>query len=138
MNKTICECSNGTITEGIYRGPYPEDESGSLGTDGSDSLVVKSYTLINNNVEVVIITWGATIMSIRYPDKYGEVEDVVLGLDSLEDYMNPDLNLFIGCVLGRCADRIKNGSLRIKGREYQLSLNDGDDHLHGGVRKYST
>ncbi|XP_063976563.1 galactose mutarotase-like [Diachasmimorpha longicaudata] len=133
MNTSCCNSNTGKIIEALYSGYTPENENNFINPNGSDSLIIKSYTLINNNVEIVIITWGATIVSIKYPDKYGRVVDVVLGFDNLDDYMNSEANLFIGCVLGRCANRIKDGILRIKGRDYQLSLNDENDHLHGGI-----
>jgi galactose mutarotase-like enzyme len=46
---------------------------------------VKSFTMVNkNNVEVIVISWGATIVSLKYPDKYGCIADVVLGFDDLQ------------------------------------------------------
>ncbi|XP_011310602.1 aldose 1-epimerase isoform X2 [Fopius arisanus] len=141
MKKAHCECQDGKITEAIYSGFCPANEKEFSDLERSNSLyTIKSYTLDNSNVEVVVITWGATIVSIKYPDKYGEVVDVVLGFDNLEDYMNPLVNPLIGCVLGRCADQMNNPSIRIKGREYQLALNQGiggfgrqnwDSHIDG-------
>ncbi|EFN72246.1 Aldose 1-epimerase [Camponotus floridanus] len=90
-----------------------------------------------NHVEITIISWGATIVSLKYPDKFGRIADVVLGFDDLKSYTNPRINPFIGCVLGRCANRIKNGCIVIKGKTYQLTRNDLDKHhLHGGTKGF--
>ncbi|XP_032455001.1 aldose 1-epimerase-like isoform X3 [Nasonia vitripennis] len=89
-----------------------------------------------NRMEVKVITWGATIVSIKCPDKYGDTADVVLGFDDLESYLDPSLNSYIGCILGRCANRIMDGSFKIKDTDYFLTRNEMDrHHLHGGVRE---
>ncbi|XP_039302514.1 galactose mutarotase isoform X2 [Solenopsis invicta] len=94
--------------------------------------------MINKNrLEITVISWGATIVSIKYPDKFGHVADVVLGFDDLKSYTNPKINPFIGCILGRCANRIRDGSIVIKGQTYQLTRNDlGKHHLHGGTKGF--
>ncbi|RLU18352.1 hypothetical protein DMN91_008709 [Ooceraea biroi] len=95
--------------------------------------------MINKNrVEITVISWGATIVSLKYPDKYGHIADVVLGFDDLKSYMNPRINPFIGCILGRCVNRIKNGHIVIKGKTYQLTRNDLNNkhHLHGGTKGF--
>ncbi|XP_003399008.4 galactose mutarotase [Bombus terrestris] len=132
-----CNCKNITITEGIF---------GEVWVDNQDQIfndpipkTIKSYTMINTNrMEVVVITWGATIISLKCPDKYGHSADVVLGFDNVKGYSNPITNPFIGCILGRCANRIKNGHITIRGRDYELTKNDfnGKHHLHGGTNGF--
>ncbi|XP_029157507.1 aldose 1-epimerase-like isoform X2 [Nylanderia fulva] len=88
-------------------------------------------------IEITVISWGATIISLKYPDKFGDIADVVLGFDDLKSYTNPNINPFIGCILGRCANRIKDGCIVIKGKTYQLTKNDlGKHHLHGGAKGF--
>ncbi|KAG7207178.1 hypothetical protein KM043_008866 [Ampulex compressa] len=89
-------------------------------------------------MEVTIITWGASVVSLKCPDKYGHPLDVVLGFDDLKDYMDPVLNPFIGCVLGRCANRIKDGYICIGNKSYQLTTNvlGNMHHLHGGINGF--
>ncbi|XP_011685859.1 PREDICTED: aldose 1-epimerase-like isoform X2 [Wasmannia auropunctata] len=94
--------------------------------------------MINKNrLEITVISWGATIVSLKCPDKFGHVADVVLGFDDLKNYTNPKTNPFIGCILGRCANRIRDGSMVIKDQTYQLTRNDfGKHHLHGGTKGF--
>lgn len=85
-----CNCKDSTIVEGIFdnvwnNGPSNEDFLSLAGGDAETSpSSIKSYTLANSNrMEVVLITWGATIISLKCPDKYGRPGDVVLGFDDL-------------------------------------------------------
>ena len=92
---------------------------------------VNMYTIKNNsNMEVDIISYGATIVSIRVPDKDGNIDDVALGYDNLEAYENGDK--YFGALIGRCGNRIKNASFKLNGKEYNLAKNNGNNHLHGG------
>ena len=92
---------------------------------------VNMYTIKNNsNMEVDIISYGATIVSIRVPDKDGNIDDVALGYDTLEAYENGDK--YLGALIGRCGNRIKNASFKLNGKEYNLAKNNGNNHLHGG------
>ncbi|XP_018344877.1 PREDICTED: aldose 1-epimerase-like [Trachymyrmex septentrionalis] len=145
-----CNCKDVRITEGIFGEIYAEsaedkihrydskDYYGDAETKGLQLIPVKSYTMINkNNLEITVISWGATIVSLKYPDKFGCVADVVLGFDDLKSYTNPKINPFIGCILGRCANRIRDGSITIKGKIYELTKNDlGKHHLHGGTKGF--
>ncbi|KOX67529.1 Aldose 1-epimerase [Melipona quadrifasciata] len=132
-----CNCKNVTITEGIFGEIWINNKDEIF----NDSLpkIIKSYTMINTNrMEVVVITWGATIASLKCPDKYGHSIDIVLGFDDMKGYSNPITNPFIGCILGRCANRIKDGHIIIRGRDYELTKNDfnGKHHLHGGTNGF--
>lgn len=90
------------------------------------------YTLTNKNgMEVKIINYGATVVSLTAPNRNGKYEDVVLGYDNLEDYVNG--NSFFGCIVGRYGNRINKGKFKLDGKEYQLTINDGENHLHGGI-----
>lgn len=146
MAKHPCDCKDATIIEKNY-GRILEGKNSRrqkvLNINSSDqedkfnnteSNLVKSYTMTNTNrMEVILISWGATIVSIKCPDKHGETADVVLGFDDIDSYTNSHMNPFIGCILGRCANRIKNGLFTIADTEYKLTLNDDKCHLHGGV-----
>lgn len=88
-------------------------------------------TLRNNNgIELSVISLGASIVSLKLPDKAGNIADVVLGFESVEQYLQNDP--YFGCVVGRYGNRIANGRLQLNDQQYQLSKNDGDHHLHGG------
>jgi aldose 1-epimerase len=96
-----------------------------------DSREVFQYTLTNDaGISAQVIDYGATITSLRVPDRSGKSEDVVLGYDSLQGYM--DGTAYFGAVVGRYGNRIGKGQFQLDGKQYQLTVNDGENHLHGG------
>jgi len=102
---------------------------------GPDGEVVHLYTLKNDHgVEVSITNYGGAITSIMTPDRHGAFGDVVLGYDTLDEYMkNPR---YLGALIGRFANRIDRGKFSLNGVEYQLAQNNGENHLHGGKRGF--
>lgn len=101
----------------------------------SDGEKVAQYTLTNENgMEVKIITYGGRITSLKAPNKDDEFENVVLGFDSLEQYIKD--NPFFGALIGRFGNRIANGKFTLDGEEYTLAQNDGQNHLHGGEKGF--
>jgi len=74
------------------------------------------------------------IVSIRVPDRDGRVDDVVLGFDTLEDYLTK--SRYFGAVVGRYANRIAKGRFVLDGKTYQLAINNGPNHLHGGIKGF--
>lgn len=99
--------------------------------------VVKKFTLKNAaDQEVDIITYGATITSIRTPDNHGKIEDVVLGFDDISGYISSD-NPYFGATVGRVANRIAKGRFILDNKEYQVSQNIGENSLHGGTKGWS-
>jgi aldose 1-epimerase len=70
------------------------------------------------------------VISIEVPDRNGKIEDVVLGYDSLQGWVN-DKN-YLGVIVGRYGNRIDKGQIQLEGKKYQLTVNDGTNHLHGG------
>jgi aldose 1-epimerase len=100
-----------------------------------DGATVDVYTLTNaHGVEVRIMSYGATVVSIRTPDRQGRLADIVLGFDSFEGYKKNDP--FFGVVVGRYGNRIARGRFTIDGVEYTLATNDGPNHLHGGIEGF--
>lgn len=97
------------------------------------TVEVYRYTMTNNNnMSVSVITLGATIQSIQYPDKYGNVEDVCLGFDSLKDYIYYK-NKLIGATVGRVANRVAEGKFSMDGNEYIVKKNLNNKHqINGG------
>ena len=90
------------------------------------------YTLTNRNgMRVAITNFGGTVTSILVPDKNQQLGDVVLGFDTPEPYENGFG--YIGALIGRFGNRIAHGRFKIDGREYEVTINDGDNHLHGGL-----
>lgn len=106
----------------------------SFGTT-EDGKEVFLYTLKNANDAVVkIINYGATIVSVVVPDKNGNMGDVVLGFDNLKDY--EEKSPYFGCVVGRYGNRIKEGKITLEGKEYTFAINNGPNHLHGGLKGF--
>ncbi len=97
----------------------------------SNGNPVDIYTLTNNHgMQVSITNYGATLVSLKVPDRFGKVNDVTLGFDSLEAYQQG--SYFFGCIVGRYANRIAGGKFTLLGKTYVLEQNEGDNHLHGG------
>lgn len=94
--------------------------------DGKD---VYAYTLDNaNGMRAKIINFGANLVSLFVPDKDGNLEDVVLGYDTVEDYYGN--GSFFGATIGPSANRIAGASFEINGKTYQIDVNDGVNNLH--------
>jgi aldose 1-epimerase len=94
------------------------------------------YTLKNRNGMVVQITnFGAKIVSIYVPDRNGTFADIVLGYESIEEYIKG--NPYFGAICGRYANRIANGKFVIDGVTYQLPVNNGPNSLHGGPEGFN-
>lgn len=103
----------------------------SFGTtkDGQD---VTAFILESGSVKAKVINYGATIVSIEAPDSDGNIDDLVCGFDTIEEYQSDD-NPYFGCVCGRFANRIADGKFSIDGKEYSLAINNGPNALHGGL-----
>jgi aldose 1-epimerase len=100
-----------------------------------DGQAVEIYTLTNRRgAEARIMNYGATVVSLKVPDRKGAFDDVVLGFDRLEDYQND--THYIGAVIGRYANRIAKGRFTLNGVEYKLAVNNGENHLHGGLKGF--
>ncbi|MEO5776858.1 MAG: aldose epimerase family protein [Flavobacterium sp.] len=106
-----------------------------------DEKEVFCYTMANKKgAEVSIMNYGATIMSLKIPLATGEKIDVVLGFDTLEDYIN-SYNLpsppYFGTTVGRFAGRINNAEFFLNGKRNFLNKNHGEHNLHGGILGFS-
>ncbi len=91
------------------------------------------YTLNGASGAAAHVTnYGAILQSFEIPDADGHLVDVVLGFDTLDEYLG--VHPFFGTTVGRCANRIAGGRFTLEGREYQLAINDGagPNHIHGG------
>src|SRR5206468_2658335 len=101
----------------------------------ADGTPVETFTLKNKNgVTVKLMTLGATITEINVPDKNGKFANVVFGFDDVAGYQS-DRNQYFGCTVGRVANRIAKGKFTLDGKEYKLAVNNGPNHLHGGVKR---
>ena len=95
------------------------------------------YVLKNRNGLVSEITnYGARVVSLWVPDNNGNFDDIVLGFDNIDDYINAKEKYF-GATIGRYGNRIKEGKFLINDKEYYLEKNNGLNHLHGGNMGFS-
>lgn len=100
-----------------------------------DGREASLFTLTHpNKSEIKITNYGATVVSIRVPDKDGSIEDVALGFDNIESYEN--IRYYYGTIVGRYGNRIANGKFSLDGNEYEIPINDGENTLHGGNKGF--
>ncbi len=101
----------------------------------ADGTLVELFTLRSpQGLEVQVISYGGIIVSLFVPDGKGGKVDVVLGFDTLDEYVKS--NPFFGCLVGRYANRIAKARFSLDGKEYPLAANNGPNHLHGGRRGF--
>ena len=96
-----------------------------------DGREVYQYTIRGGGLTCEILTYGGAFRALYVPDRDGRDTDILLGFDTLEDYLAQDK--YIGALIGRCANRIGGASFELNGAHYTLAANDGSNHLHGGV-----
>ena len=107
----------------------------SFGQTG-DGRPVDLFTLTNSKgLEIRAINYGGIIVSLRVPDKSGNLGDIVLGYDKVDGYLqNPT---YFGAIVGRYANRIANATFTLDGVKYTLAKNDGPNSLHGGLNGFN-
>ncbi|ANX00782.1 galactose mutarotase [Thermoclostridium stercorarium] len=99
-----------------------------------EGVEIYLFTIENSKgMKAEIINYGGIVVSLYVPDKNGRMDDVVLGCDSLEDYSKSP---YFGAIIGRHANRIENAVFELNGKEYRLAKNDGNNHLHGGIKGF--
>ena len=101
----------------------------------SDGIDISRYTLKNSSgMEVSIINYGGIITSWKVKDRDGNYKDIVLGFNDLLDYESS--SPYFGALIGRYGNRIKEGKFNLDGVEYTLAVNNGENHLHGGLKGF--
>lgn len=101
----------------------------------AEGRAVDIYILTNRyGLEAKITSYGGIVTSLWVPDRNGRFDDVVLGFDNLDAYLKGDP--WFGAIIGRYANRIAKGRFTLNGVEYKLSVNDGENTLHGGVKGF--
>lgn len=100
-----------------------------------EGIGVDIYTLTNSKGATAKITnYGGRVVLLKMPDKQGNFADVVLGYNSIADYEKD--SVFLGGIIGRYANRIAKGKFSLNGKEYTLAKNNGENHLHGGIKRF--
>ncbi|MFW2365994.1 MAG: aldose epimerase family protein [Desulforhopalus sp.] len=106
-----------------------------FGTLANGTEVLRTTLTNSNGVEVSTIDFGAALQRVRMPDVYGAVGDVMLGYETLSNYLdNPH---YFGVTVGRFANRIAEGRFTVDGDQFTVTRNYGKHQLHGGERGLS-
>jgi aldose 1-epimerase len=96
---------------------------------------VQLYTLRNQTgMTVKISNYGGIITHLTAPDRHGAFDDVVLGYDKLDDYLK--VSPYFGALIGRYGNRIAKGKFTLNDSTYNLAVNNGPNHLHGGLKSF--
>lgn len=95
-----------------------------------EQFVVKN----RHGISLTFLNAGCAITKIQAPDRYGKLENIVLGLEEAASYLKH--RLYLGTVCGRVAGRVKGASYTWKGQKYELTANDGPNQLHGGTESF--
>src|SRR5262245_59886117 len=101
----------------------------------ADGESVDIYTLTNRNgMQAKITNYGGIVVSLTAPDREGKFADVVLGFNDLDSYLKG--HPYFGAIVGRYGNRIAKGRFSLNGTEYKLAVNNGENHLHGGIKGF--
>jgi aldose 1-epimerase len=119
------------LLSAIARSEVVEDHFGTM----PDGTPVQRWIITNTNrASVSVMSYGATIVSLKMPDRRGTLDDIVLGYDQFEPYLTR--SPYFGAVVGRYANRIAGARFTLDGVEYKLTANNGRNILHGGQRGF--
>ncbi|MFF6999146.1 aldose epimerase family protein [Streptomyces sp. NPDC008313] len=102
----------------------------------ADGTKVYRWSLENGGTRLKVLSYGGIVQSLEIPDRRGRYANVSLGYDNLDAYVAG--TTFFGATIGRYGNRIANGRFTLDGTSYQLSVNDGDNSLHGGAKGFNT
>lgn len=117
------------------KGKYKMDITSEVFGTLADGQTVSLYTLVNaNGMKVKITNYGGIVTSLEVPDKNGKFEDIVLGYDKLDGYLED--SPYFGALIGRYGNRIGKGKFTLNGKTYTLATNNGANHLHGGLKGF--
>ncbi len=103
-----------------------------------DGKQVELFTLTNENgVEMSVTNYGGRIVSLIVPDQSGKLDDIVLGYDNIDDYLNGNEQYF-GATIGRYGNRVAKGAFTLDNLQYKLPINNPPNSLHGGTKGFSS
>jgi aldose 1-epimerase len=127
-------CSAQPSSTQTPRRTFMKIETASFGQ--ADGQPITRYTLVNSKGhKVSLMNFGATLLEVEVPDRDGNLANVNLAFDNLQDYV--DGHPYFGSTVGRFCNRIGNASFTIDGTEYPLVVNHGKHQLHGGKKNFS-
>jgi aldose 1-epimerase len=137
IHQTAAGCALLVSLAGVLRSQTPQNIKSAPWGKTPDGQQVFLYTLRNaSGMEVKITNYGGTITSITVPDRNKKFDDVVLGFDSVDGYTQKANKSYFGALIGRYGNRIAHGRFKLRGHQYQLSINEPPNTLHGGSRGF--
>ncbi len=101
----------------------------------SEGEQIDAFSVSNGQVAFQTLTYGATLSSVKFINREGEMEELTLGFDSIEGWEGK--HPFFGATVGRYANRIGGASFSLEGTAYPLYANNGPNHLHGGQKGFN-
>ncbi len=117
--------------EGKQKMDIQQDAFGRM-PDGTEVVL---FTLTNSQgIKAKIASYGAILVSLEVPDKDGNLADITLGYETLDGYL--ETTPYFGAVVGRYGNRIAKGRFALEGEEFTLATNNGENHLHGGIKGF--
>lgn len=102
----------------------------------ADGTKVYRWSLANGGTRMKVLSYGGIVQSLELPDRHGRYTNVSLGYDTIEAYVAG--TTFFGALIGRYGNRIAKGRFTLDGKTHQLSVNDGENSLHGGAKGFDT
>ncbi|MFG2648136.1 aldose epimerase family protein [Streptomyces sp. NPDC048436] len=102
----------------------------------ADGTKVYRWSLANGGTRMKVLSYGGIVQSLELPDRHGRYTNVSLGYDTIEAYTAG--TTFFGALIGRYGNRIAKGRFTLDGKTHQLSVNDGENSLHGGAKGFNT
>ncbi|MGY0486740.1 aldose epimerase family protein [Streptomyces sp. WG-D5] len=100
----------------------------------ADGTKVYRWSLSNGGTRMKVLNYGGIVQSLELPDRHGRYVNVSLGYDTIEEYVAG--TTFFGATIGRYGNRIAKGKFTLDGKAYQVSVNDGENSLHGGAKGF--
>ena len=100
----------------------------------ADGTKVHRWSLENGGTRLKVLDWGGVVQGLEIPDRKGHCANVSLGFDNIDDYVAK--SPYFGALIGRYGNRIAEGRFTLDGETHQLSVNDGDNSLHGGTQGF--
>jgi aldose 1-epimerase len=138
MMKRSLVCSFGLLTVMMGSMSAAETRAGLTKTTFGkmpDGQTIDLYTLTNSHgMQATVTNYGGIVVSLLAPDRAGHMDDVVLGFDRLEGYLQPEP--YFGAIIGRYGNRIGHAMFKLGDKEYRLAKNDGENTLHGGTQGF--
>ena len=137
LSLLVASCAEDDKNINAYNAFTPKYPQSMVKTDivgyTSDSTPVHQFLLTNiNGFSIAVLDYGGIIREINTPDRNGDFKNIVLGFNEIKDYENR--SPYFGGIVGRYGNRIAKGKFTLDGIERQLSVNDGENHLHGGFQ----